>query len=74
MPTYCYECRGCGHRFEARQSMADEALSVCPECSGALRRIIQAAGISFKGSGFYSTSHIAAPRDATRRPTAPSRA
>ena len=53
MPTYSYACSACGHRFDATQSIHDEALTVCPECSGALRRVISAVGVTFKGSGFY---------------------
>ena len=37
--------------------MADEPLTICPECNGAIRRILFASGIVFKGSGFYKTDH-----------------
>jgi len=58
MPTYEYECKDCGHDFEAFQNMSDEPLSVCPKCGGTLRRLIGAgAGIIFKGSGFYETDY-----------------
>ncbi|MCG8452146.1 MAG: zinc ribbon domain-containing protein [Spirochaetales bacterium] len=55
MPTYDYECRSCGHRFETFQSMSDDALVQCPECKkDELRRLIGGgSGIIFKGSGFY---------------------
>ena len=55
MPTYEYACTACGHRLEAVQSFTDDALSVCPECGGALRKVYGAVGIAFKGSGFYKT-------------------
>ena len=38
MPTYAYACTSCGHQFDAVQSFSDDALSVCPECGGALRK------------------------------------
>ncbi|MEA2550241.1 MAG: hypothetical protein QOE25_10 [Actinomycetota bacterium] len=57
MPTYEYICRDCGHRFETVQSMKDNALTVCPVCGGALRKVFGAPMISFKGSGFYATDH-----------------
>lgn len=58
MPTYEYKCDECGHRFEAFQSMTDEPLKVCPECSGIVKRLIgSGAGIIFKGSGFYCTDY-----------------
>lgn len=55
MPTYDYRCKECGHQFEIHQSFADDALTTCPECQGALKKIFSAVGISFKGSGFYKT-------------------
>jgi putative FmdB family regulatory protein len=57
MPTYEYTCRDCGHTFEIVQSMLDEALTMCPECGGSLRKVFAAPAISFKGSGFYATDH-----------------
>ena len=57
MPTYEYQCKSCDHRFEIWQKMSDDALTVCPECKGAIRRILFPAGIVFKGSGFYKTDH-----------------
>ncbi len=59
MPTYEYECRDCGHRFETFQSITDAALKKCPACGKrALRRLIGAgATVIFKGSGFYQTDY-----------------
>ena len=58
MPTYEYECRSCGHTFEAIQSINDKPLSRCPKCKSSLRRIINGGmGVIFKGSGFYSTDN-----------------
>jgi putative FmdB family regulatory protein len=56
MPTYEYECKKCSHGFEVFQSMSDNPITICPECGGEVRRIINGGGgIIFKGSGFYST-------------------
>ena len=55
MPTYQYACTECGHQLEAVQSFTDEALTVCPECQGRLRKQFSAVGVVFKGSGFYRT-------------------
>ena len=55
MPTYAYACTACDHRFEAVQSFSDDALTVCPECEGRLRKVFGAVGVVFKGSGFYRT-------------------
>ncbi|OZB49011.1 MAG: FmdB family transcriptional regulator [Cellulomonas sp. 14-74-6] len=53
MPTYAYTCTTCGHAFDIHQSFSDEALTVCPECSGKLRKVFSPVGVVFKGSGFY---------------------
>ena len=53
MPLYEYRCRNCNHQFEIQQSFSDDALTVCPECQGALRKVFNPVGISFRGSGFY---------------------
>ena len=55
MPTYQYACRECGHAFEQFQSFTDDALTECPECAGRLRKLFNAVGVVFKGSGFYRT-------------------
>ncbi|EFO81169.1 regulatory protein, FmdB family [Oscillochloris trichoides DG-6] len=54
MPTYVYACDSCGKQFEKFQSFKDEPLTVCL-CGqeGKVRRVIQPAGIVFKGSGWY---------------------
>jgi putative FmdB family regulatory protein len=55
MPTYPYACTVCDHTFEVVQSFTDDALTVCPECSGRLRKVFGSVGVVFKGSGFYRT-------------------
>jgi putative FmdB family regulatory protein len=59
MPTYDYECDGCGHKFEEFQSMMDKVLKKCPACKKPkLRRLLgTGAAIIFKGSGFYQTDY-----------------
>jgi putative FmdB family regulatory protein len=53
VPTYQYACTECGHFFEQFQSFTDDALTECPVCSGKLRKVFNAVGVVFKGSGFY---------------------
>lgn len=56
MPTYVYACKNCGHRFEKYQSFSEDSLTVCPDCGeSTLRKVFDAVGVVFKGSGFYST-------------------
>ena len=50
MPTYEYECKHCGYRFDAFQKMSDLKLVECPKCPGKLKRLIgKGTGIVFKG-------------------------
>ncbi|MBY6351385.1 FmdB family zinc ribbon protein [Rhodococcoides corynebacterioides] len=53
MPTYSYACTECDNRFDIVQSFSDDSLTVCPQCSGKLRKLFNTVGIVFKGSGFY---------------------
>ena len=55
MPTYQYTCTECGEPLEAVQKFTDAPLTVCPACSGRLRKVFSPVGIVFKGSGFYRT-------------------
>ena len=55
MPTYQYQCKDCGEALEVVQKFTDDALTVCPNCQGELRKVFSAVGIVFKGSGFYRT-------------------
>jgi putative FmdB family regulatory protein len=60
MPIYGYRCRSCGHEFEILQRISDPALKTCPKCSGELNKLVYAAGVIFKGSGYYSTDYKSA--------------
>jgi len=53
LPTYQYSCTECDHAFEEFQSFSDDSLTVCPRCSARLRKVFNAVGVVFKGSGFY---------------------
>jgi putative FmdB family regulatory protein len=64
MPTYQYACTECGHAFEQVQSFSDDALTHCPVCDGRLRKVFNAVGVVFKGSGFYRTDSRADSRAA----------
>jgi putative FmdB family regulatory protein len=84
MPTYEYQCRKCGHRFELFQSIKDRPRKSCirPGCRGRVQRLLgTGAGMIFKGPGFYITDYRkpgykdAAKKDAptttSATPTAP---
>jgi putative FmdB family regulatory protein len=57
MPTYQYRCSECGQDLEVVQKFSDAALTECPNCAGRLRKVYNAVGVVFKGSGFYSTDN-----------------
>ena len=59
MPTYDYICEDCGHEFEKFQSISDDPITTCPNCSKdeVVRKISGGTGIIFKGSGFYKTDY-----------------
>jgi putative FmdB family regulatory protein len=55
VPKYQYQCKACGEALEVQQSFTEDALTVCPNCGGELRKVFNAVGVVFKGSGFYKT-------------------
>ena len=63
MPTYEYACRDCGQHVEVVQSFRDDPLDTCGACGGRLRKVFSAAGIVFKGSGYYVTDSRKKPAE-----------
>jgi len=59
MPTYQYRCTSCERELEVVQKFTDDPLTDCPECDGNLRKVFNAVGVVFKGSGFYATDNRA---------------
>ena len=56
MPIYEYKCEN-GHVFDVMQRISDDPLAECVECGAPVRKVLHPVGISFKGSGFYSTDY-----------------
>ncbi len=65
MPTYHYRCAACDNRFDAFQKFADDPLTICPECDGRVKRVIQPVGVVFKGSGWYINDSRKAPAESS---------
>lgn len=63
MPVYTYR-RQDGTTFDYRQNFSDAPLAVCPTTGQSVTRIVQSAGIIFKGSGFYVTDNKGASKSA----------
>lgn len=61
MPTYSYRCTECDNAFDVKQSFTDAALTECPVCGGALRKVFSPVGVTFNGGGFYRTDSRAKP-------------
>ena len=57
MPLYEYECFVCGNRFERIQKTTTDPTKICPECGGAVRRLLGVPALQFKGSGWYVTDY-----------------
>ena len=57
MPLYEYECQACKKRFEVIQKFSDALQTVCEECGGALKKLLSAPAIQFKGTGWYVTDY-----------------
>ena len=71
MPTYSYRCTECGEAFDIQQAFTDDSLTVCPNCGGKLRKVFNAVGVSFTGSGFYrNDSRAPAPKEGASAPAA----
>ncbi len=67
MPLYQYRCRECQQELEIRQSFSEDPLELCPNCGApqGLFRVIQPAGVVFKGSGFYINDSKGSKRELT---------
>ena len=63
MPVYTYR-REDGTTFDMRQRIVEDALRVCPTTGQMVSRVIQPAGIIFKGSGFYVNDNNKAKKSA----------
>lgn len=57
MPIYEYQCQSCAKITEAWQKFSDGPLTVCPHCSGGLKKLISCSSFHLKGSGWYVTDY-----------------
>lgn len=60
MPIYEYKCEQCGDVFERIEKFSDEPLAVHDKCGGPVHRLISAAALQFKGSGWYVNDYARA--------------
>lgn len=64
MPLYTYR-REDGTTFDYRQKFLDDPLTVDPDTGQRVVRVVQAAGVIFKGSGFYINDSKSGSRSST---------
>ena len=57
MPIYEYACTSCEHKFDVRHGADEKPKLDCPQCQSDVRKVFHAAGIIFKGSGWYITDN-----------------
>ncbi len=57
MPLYEYQCKKCKHRFEKIQKFSDPPVKKCPECGGAVEKLLSSPAVQFKGTGWYVTDY-----------------
>ena len=57
MPMYEYGCDSCGKITEMIQKFSDEPLKECPECNGAVQKLMSRTSFQLKGTGWYSTDY-----------------
>jgi putative FmdB family regulatory protein len=57
MPIYEYECQACKEIVEKWQSLAEQPLTTCPTCSGALKKLISQSSFQLKGGGWYADGY-----------------
>lgn len=69
MPTYQYACTACDHAFDQVQSFSEPSLTECPQCAGRVRKVYNAVGVVFKGSGFYRNDSRSANKSDTTTAT-----
>jgi len=71
VPLYDYRCQTCQKTTEVRHGFGEPFEGACPSCGGPMARVFNAAGIVFKGSGFYVNDSRAAASKAAKSPAKP---
>jgi putative FmdB family regulatory protein len=68
MPVYEYQCDACGKVVDLKHAFREEPpTTTCPACGASpLKRKFNAAGIIFKGSGYYINDSRAAKSEGAK--------
>lgn len=70
MPIYEYQCAACGRVKEVWQKFSDPPLDTCPECGGAMTKLISNCAFHLKGSGWYVTDYSGSRSNSAKSPAA----
>ena len=57
MPVYEYGCIKCGKTHEIMQKFSDAPMAACPDCGGAVKKLISHTSFVLKGTGWYATDY-----------------
>ena len=57
MPVYEYECTDCQSVIEIQQKISDPPLTSCPECQGAVKKLMSMSSFQLKGGGWYADGY-----------------
>ena len=63
MPVYEYECSECRKTLEVQQRMTDIPLTNCPDCDGALKKLVSMSSFQLKGGGWYADGYASSSAD-----------
>ncbi len=71
MPVYEYECNECSKTIEVQQRIADAPLTNCPDCDGALKKLMSMSSFQLKGGGWYADGYSSKSDDSKKSSTPP---
>ncbi len=75
MPIYEFECESCHKVTEVVQSISAPPLAECPECKGAVKKLISQSSFQLKGGGWYADGYSTpAPKKKESTPKEPAKA
>ncbi len=57
MPMYEYQCSSCKKVHEIIQKFSDAPLTECPDCGGAMTKLLSSSSFALKGTGWYTTDY-----------------
>jgi putative FmdB family regulatory protein len=64
MPMYEYKCEKCSKQFELRQKFSDPPATDCPDCGGAVTKLISTASFALKGGGWHNEGYSSSAKNA----------